>query len=199
MKVLIVYAHPRQESFCHAILQAVTDELKQQGHLVTVRDLYALGFNPVLSAGETIHIVDGHFVRDHQDYPPDVQTEMDLIREHDLLLFIYPTWWNGYPAILKGYVDRVYQHGFAYSFSSDEPKAIFAGKKALFISTTGQPQDSEAARELSACIKRVTSGWLFNGNSVDVIDHLIYGRVPYLNGEQLSDILEEIRTRIAQL
>ncbi|AMC93747.1 flavoprotein [Erysipelothrix larvae] len=199
MKVLIVYAHPRNESFSHAILERVSETLEKNNHTVTIRDLYAMNFNPVLSAEEAIHVVDGKFVRDNDVFPHDVQIEMDYIKESDILMYIYPVWWNGFPAILKGYVERVFQHGFAYSFESDEPKKIFAGKKALFIHCTGQPQESEASKELTRIIKEVTSGWMFNSNNVELLDHLVYGRVPYQDRETLSHVLDEIQTVIEKI
>lgn len=199
MNVLIVYAHSRKESLNHAILERVTQTLQNNNHTVTIRDLYAMNFNPVLSAEETIHIEDGVFVRDNTAFPDDVQVEMNHIKDNDLLMFIFPIWWNGFPAILKGYIDRVYQHGFAYSFESDEPKKIFAGKKAYFIHTTGQPQESDESKALTQAIKRVTSEWLFNGNTVETLDHLVYGRVPYLNDTELNTILDDIESKVSKL
>lgn len=199
MKVLIVYAHPRQESLNRAILETAITTLKKNNHEAVVRDLYEMDFNPVLSAEETIHIENHRFVRDNDSFPEDVEIEMNHIRESDVLMFIYPIWWNGFPAILKGYVDRVYQHGFAYSFESDTPQKIFAGKKAFFIHTTGQPQESEASLALTAAIKRVTSEWLFNGNTTEILEHLVYGRVPYLNEDELQAILDDVRLHIEKI
>lgn len=198
MKTLIVYAHPRPESLSHAILKTLSNTLIKNGHDVIIRDLYGLKFNPVLSAEETIHIVDGKFVRDNAVFPDDVQTEMDLIKDSDLLVFIYPVWWNGFPAILKGYIERVYQHGFAYSFENDEPKKTFQGKKAYFIHCTGQPQEGEEAQKLTSHIKAVTSEWLFNSLPVTVIAHDVYGRVPYLNEEECQAILADIENKFNQ-
>lgn len=199
MKVLIVYSHPRTESLNHAILETCIKTLKNNGHEVVVRDLYKMKFNPVLEGDDAIHIENNQFVRINKEYPEDVEIEMNYIRDADLLMYIYPIWWNGFPAMLKGYIERVFQHGFAYSFEGDEAHKNFAGKKALFIHTTGQPQDTPAAKELTERIKSVTSGWIFNGNDVEVIDHLVYGRVPYLNAEELSNILIDVESIISKI
>lgn len=196
MNVLIVYTHPRVESLNHAILETCVNTFEKNGHKVEVRDLYKMGFNPVLEGDDAIHIENHKFVRTNTSFPEEIEVEMQHIRNADLLLYIYPVWWNGFPAMMKGYVDRVFQHGFAYSFESDEPKKNFGGKKALFIHTTGQPQDTPEAQELTRRIKSVTSGWMFNGNDVEVLDHMVYGRVPYLSNDELKAILKDVETKI---
>lgn len=199
MKALIVMCHPRMESFTYGIVDTVTKALQENGHEVTLRDLYKMNFNPVLSAEETIHIENGKFVRDNATFPEDVQIEMDLIRESDLLIYVYPVWWNGYPALMKGYIDRVFQHGFAYSFESEEPKDIFKGKKALFIHSTGQPQESDESKALTEVIKETTSGWLFNSVPVEVMDHKVYGRVPYRSEEDLKEVLDTLYQEVLEI
>lgn len=199
MNVLIVYSHPRKESLNHAILDKCIETFKKHGHNVEVRDLYAMRFNPILEGDDAIHIENNQFVRVNQDYPEDVKVEMQYILDADLLVYIYPIWWNGFPAMLKGYVERVFQHGFAYSFESDEPLRNFSGKKALFIHTTGQPQDTTEAKQLTERIKSVTSEWMFNSNGVEVLDHIVYGRVPYLNEQELKDILADVEHNIELL
>lgn len=173
MKALIIYAHPRKESFSHALLKQVQHTLCEKGLEVEVRDLYQLNFQPVLAAEDTIHVEEGKFVRNQEIFPPDVLVEQEKILESDLLIYVFPIWWNGMPAILKGYIDRVFQHGFAYSFESDEPKKRFAGKKAIFLTPTGQPQAMDGEdTELTKAIKLLTSEWIFNGVDVEILGHL---------------------------
>lgn len=200
MKVLIVFAHPRKESFTYALVDRVKEALRQNGAEVTVRDLYEMNFDPVLRGPDTIHIEDGRFVREATSYPADVQVEMDLIAESDLLIYIFPSWWNGMPAIMKGYVDRVFQHGFAYSFESDEPRKLFATKKALFFTPTGQPQNADGSlTPIDQAMKFLTSEWLFNSNDAEVLDHVFYGRVPYLSPQELEAYLQDAQERIHAL
>lgn len=197
MKALIVYAHPREVSFSYALLNAVKDQLIENGHQVIVRDLYQMNFNPILPGHDAIHIEDGKFVRQADAYPSDVLIEQQYMLDSDLLIYIFPIWWNGMPAIMKGYVDRVFQHGFAYSFDDDEPQKRFAGKKALFFTPTGQPQNEDGSdTELDAAIKLLTSQWMFASNGVEVVDHVFYGRVPYKTREELVEYLEDAKSRI---
>ena len=199
MKVLIVYCHPRKESLNRAILDTSIKTFEKNGHSVEVRDLYAMKFNPILEGDDAIHIENHKFVRVNESFPEDVQIEMQHILDADLLMYIYPIWWNGFPAMLKGYVERVFQHGFAYSFESDEPKKNFSGKKALFVHTTGQPQDTPEAKQLTKRIKSVTSEWMFNSNGVEVLDHMVYGRVPYLDEDELKSILIDVEQKIDKI
>lgn len=138
-----------------------------------VSDLYEMDFQPVLAGEDTIHIVEGHFIRDQPLFPVDVRIEQEKNMQSDLLIYIFPIWWNGMPAILKGYIDRVFQHGFSYSFESDEPKKRFAGKKTIFLTPTGQPQAMDGEdTELTKAIKLLTSEWIFNGVDVEILGHL---------------------------
>ena len=200
MKALIVFAHPRKESFTHALVERVAEALLENGVEVVIRDLYEIGFDPVLRGEDTIHIEDGKFVRQATVFPADVQVEMDLIAESDLLVYIFPSWWNGMPAIMKGYVDRVFQHGFAYSFESDEPRKLFSTKKAIFFTPTGQPQNADGSlTPIDQAMKNLTSEWLFNSNGAQVIDHIFYGRVPYLTREELELYLVDARDQIQRI
>jgi NAD(P)H dehydrogenase (quinone) len=200
MEALIVFAHPRKESFTYALVKRIEQALVKKGYNVTLRDLYEIGFDPVLKGEDAIHIAEGEFVREATTFPEDVQVEMDYIKKSDLLIYVFPSWWNGMPAILKGYVDRVFQHGFAYSFTSDEPKKLFSSKKALFFTPTGQPQNEDGSdTPIDAAMKMLTSGWMFNSSGTEVIDHVFYGRIPYLSPAELENYLLDAQERIANL
>ncbi|MDE1549300.1 NAD(P)H-dependent oxidoreductase [Jeotgalibaca caeni] len=192
MKALIIYAHPRKESFSYALLTRVTAALEKKNYEVEVRDLYAMNFNPILNESDMIYTKNQEFVRENSEYPEDVKVEQKLIEESELLIYLFPIWWNGMPAIMKGYIDRVFQHGFAYSFTSEDPKQRFAGKRALFLTPTGQPQSDDGEdTKITKAIKTLTSEWLFNSIDVEIIDHVFYGRVPYLSREELEKYLVE--------
>ena len=102
MRCLIVYAHPVPTSYCAALRDCSVKTLRTAGHEVRVVDLYAEGFNPVMSMQERIDYhaptVNERMVADH----------VAMIRWAEALVFVYPTWWYGLPAILKGWLDRVW-------------------------------------------------------------------------------------------
>ncbi len=96
---LVVAAHPSKKSLNHAIVETYSSTLVERGHHVECRDLYALNFNPVLSARDLAAVSQGKT-------PRDVRAEQTAIRRADVLTFISPLWWSGFPAMLKGYLDR---------------------------------------------------------------------------------------------
>jgi NAD(P)H dehydrogenase (quinone) len=102
MRVLVVFAHPDPESFGHAIYRRLVDALAAAGHEVRPLDLYGIGFDPVLS---TEHRRDYHTPGVNEAHVAD---HLDHIRWAEGLIFVYPTWWYSQPAMLKGWIDRVW-------------------------------------------------------------------------------------------
>jgi putative NADPH-quinone reductase len=102
MRVLVVYCHPCEESFTAAVRDAALAGLAVGGHEVRVLDLYASGFRPVMDAQERR----GYHSPGENEAP--VREHLDTLRWCEGLVFIYPTWWYGQPAMLKGWLDRVW-------------------------------------------------------------------------------------------
>lgn len=113
MKCLIVVAHPLKDSLCHHLASQTIQHLKDKGYSVTVKDLYKEGFDPVLTQEERksyyAKTFDASLLAD----------EIRQLQETESLVFIFPTWWFGFPAILKGWFDRVWAPGYAYKHASD--------------------------------------------------------------------------------
>ncbi len=130
MNSLIIYAHPNPLSFNASILKTVQSTLEEMGSDIIIRDLNKF-FNPILSGEELESVYKGNGSFD------DVTEEQLLVQEADLLIFIYPIWWLGPPAILKGYFDRVLTNGFAFQYTSTGVVPKLTGKKALVIITGG--------------------------------------------------------------
>src|SRR5712672_3985536 len=108
MRVLVVYAHPLSDSFAAALRDAVVAQLRDGGHEVDHCDLYAEGFDPVLTAPER---------RAYNTAHPDltaVESYVARLRAAEALVLCFPTWWYGMPAILKGWFDRVWLPGVAF-------------------------------------------------------------------------------------
>ncbi len=119
MNCLIVHAHPNPDSFNHATRSVAVDTLRQLGHRVDVIDLYAIDYQPCLTEQEH---VDYHSLVEQG--PDDVvAAHMQLLAEANAIIFIYPTWWSGLPAILKGWLERTMLPGFAFALVSDGPAA----------------------------------------------------------------------------
>ncbi|MDA2954830.1 MAG: NAD(P)H-dependent oxidoreductase [Actinomycetota bacterium] len=108
MKALIVYVHPVEDSFNSAVRDAVISDLTAASHVVRLRDLYAENFNPFLSAAERAL---------HHTSPttrPELTRDVEDLRWCEAIVFVYPTWWAGLPAMLKGWIDRTWMNEVAW-------------------------------------------------------------------------------------
>lgn len=107
MRTLVVYCHPDPNSFTAALKDAAVAALAAGGHDVRVRDLYAEGFDPLFSAEER---------RTHRNPGPHptVAEHAEELHWCEHLVLVYPTWWSGQPAMLKGWIDRVWVRGVAW-------------------------------------------------------------------------------------
>jgi len=131
MRIFVVLAHPNADSFNAALCAALRDGLHDAGHEADVADLYAEGFDPALREPELRPPGASPLMRDVADY------QRRILRAH-ALAFIHPVWWFGTPAMLKGFVDRVFREGFAFRFTaSGQVRGLLHHRKALVICTTG--------------------------------------------------------------
>src|ERR1039458_3420358 len=133
MKHLVVAAHPAEGSFTMGLTRAYAAELEQLGHSQRTYDLYRIGFNPVLAAHELVPASADHPVS------ADVVQAQDDIRAADALTVIYPLWWLSMPAMMKGYIDRVFARGFAYESHNGIVHGLLSGKKSVLITVSGAP------------------------------------------------------------
>jgi NAD(P)H dehydrogenase (quinone) len=132
MKTLIIYAHPEHKGHCKAILDNVAAKLESKKIPFEVIDLYKLNYDPVLHKNE-------HYSAGFKDVSEQNRHFQDKIKSSNKLILIYPVWWGGMPAILKGFIDRVFVSGFAFSYEGSSPKGLLHGKKAAVIMTSGAP------------------------------------------------------------
>ena len=109
MKVLTVVSHPRSDSLTFQVAGRFVQGLTQAGHTYEMVDLHEIGFDPVLAGMD-----EPDLSATEQPYSPQVEREMERMRKHDALAFVFPVWWWYLPAMLKGYIDRVWNNGFAY-------------------------------------------------------------------------------------
>jgi NAD(P)H dehydrogenase (quinone) len=163
MNHLIVYAHPRKGSFNHAILETAVGGLQQKGHEVVVRDLYAIGFQPALSSSEIIGGID-----------EDVTREQEHLKWADVITFIYPIWWTGLPAMMKGYIDRVFSYGFAYKYVNGVQMGLLKGKKVVIINTQGKSHAEYAASGMDHALRLTSDKGIFEYCGLDIIYHLFF-------------------------
>lgn len=149
MNVLIIHAHPEPKSFNAALTRTATAALQEAGHNVVVSDLYAMHWQPVSDRRNFSSVAEPEFFKQQVEeqwatanggYAADIQAELDKIRQADLLIFQFPLWWGGMPAILKGWIDRVLTLGVTYSYGQWYDEGLLKGKRAMISVTTGGPE-----------------------------------------------------------
>ena len=150
MHVLIVYAHLEPTSFTAALKDAAVAEIVAGGHSVEVSDLYASRFDPVAGRHDFISVADPlrfHYQTEQAEaaakhaYTEALVVEQDRVRRADLIVFAFPLWWGGPPAILKGWIDRVLSYGFAYIDGERFESGRFKGKLGLLCVSTGGTEE----------------------------------------------------------
>ena len=109
MKVLVVYSHPRRHSFCGAVLDHFVSGLEEAGHQAEIADLHREGFDPRMSEADEPDWNDPD-----KRYSDVVLAEQARIERNEALAFVFPVWWWSLPAMLKGWIDRVWNNGWAY-------------------------------------------------------------------------------------
>jgi NAD(P)H dehydrogenase (quinone) len=127
---LVVLGHPSPESFNSALAQAYISTVRSNGQHAVLRDLYALDFDPLLKEIERT-------ASDMTVVPDDARHELELATQSDVVVFVYPLWFGAPPAIVKGYLDRVFGAATRYTDFYTPGKSPFAGKRLAVISTSG--------------------------------------------------------------
>lgn len=191
MNQLIVFAHPNQKSFCKGIVNTIETTSKESGYEIRVRDLYEIGFDPILKPDDFVALQSANI-------PNDIKTEQEHIKWADIITFVYPVWWSGFPAMLKGYVDRIFSYGFAYESVDGTPRGLLSGKKALLFCTTGSPNEVYAQNGMHNSMKQTTDIGIFNFSGIEVISHTFFGAVPNVSDETRKEYLKEVEKIIKE-
>lgn len=132
---LIVLAHPGPGSFNAAWAGASRDGARAAGHEVLVSDLYEQGFDPVERAADPLRAHEAQW--QDRALSPEIAEEVDKIRAADQIVFHFPIWWFGPPAMLRGWCERVLIHGGLHDVDRRFDDGVLRGKRALFCVTTG--------------------------------------------------------------
>ncbi|WP_405660263.1 NAD(P)H oxidoreductase [Streptomyces sp. RK9] len=130
-KVLLVTGHPRPDSLTAQLVRHARERLTAEGHTVDLLDLDAEGFDPRMTPADEPDWADPQ-----KEYTPEVRAHMRRIEEADAIVVVFPLWWFGLPALLKGWIDRVWNHGFAYG----SRKKLLARKRMLWLGLVSYDQ-----------------------------------------------------------
>jgi putative NADPH-quinone reductase len=169
MNALVVHAHPDPDSFSHALLERVVAGLESAGHAVDVIDLYAVDYRAAMSRDEHLAYSSSSPILD-----PAVARHAEQVRSCDTLVFVYPTWWSSFPAILKGWIERTLVPGIAFELDEESGKLrplLTNIDRLIGVTTHGSPRwyvkiindngRRMVTRTLRACTGlRVKTTWL---------------------------------------
>jgi NAD(P)H dehydrogenase (quinone) len=187
MKNLIVYTHPNSGSLNHFFKQTVLESLQESGEEIAIRDLNEINFNPVLSLED----MNGQRMGKVAD---DVKTEQDFITWADRIIFIYPIWWTGMPAIMKGYIDRVFSYGFAYRYDQGIQKGLLTGKKTIIINSHGKSNAEYEAIGMDKALALTSDTGIFTYSGLAIQQHFYFDKADRVSAESISDWENQIKT-----
>jgi len=165
MRHVIIAAHPSAKSFNHAVVDAYAAALAERKHHVDCHDLYAAKFNPVMSARDLAAIGSGTAAK-------DIRQEQTAIRRADVVTFVSPLWWSGLPAMLKGYLDRVFCAGFAYTIKRGEYQPGLSGKKGVIITTAGASKEELRNGGTLRALRIIYDEGLMQFTGIELVQHL---------------------------
>jgi NAD(P)H dehydrogenase (quinone) len=187
MKHAVIVAHPRAASFTHTLARGYLDAVQAMGHRTEIRDLYELNFDPRLRADE---------IPDAAGFAPgdDVKAERTLLADADIFVFVYPFWFNAPPAMLKGYLERVFGMGFSYSRISGGTKPLFVGRKMFSISTSGAPQDWVRQTGALDAERKLFDSHFAAVCGLGVVDHVHFGGiVPGIRADFVERCVDDLK------
>lgn len=184
MNHLIISAHPSDNSFSNYLAQTLLAKSKENGWKVTWNNLYKTAFNPVLSPDDLQQIK-------NLQVPSDIKAEQQKIQQADLISIVYPLWWASFPAILKGYIDRVLTSGFAYQYSVNGAVGLLSGKKVILHTTMGNTVEEYEEKGLIEAFKRSQGEEVFGFCGMEVSEHRFYPQITLADETRRDMLLNE--------
>ncbi len=211
MKVLIVYAHHEPKSFNAALLERAIKTLGSLGHELRVSDLHAMNFNPVASGADfkqrrfpdaLQYDREQKYASEHHAFSDDIEAELEKLIWCDLLNLQFPLWWWSVPAMMKGWIDRVFVNGLAYGKGRRMDTGGLRGRRAMLTITTGCYPEMVAPGgllgDLNVSLWHIHSGILaYTG--FDVLPPFIAWSIHYTAPEQRARYLDEYAARLSEV
>ncbi|KPV39598.1 hypothetical protein AN478_10730 [Thiohalorhabdus denitrificans] len=178
-RILIIYGHPSPESFNAAMAEAAKEAIREAGGDFAVHDPYGDGLDPVLSFRKSADPHTKRYVRD--------------LQEADGYIVIHPDWWGQPPAMLKGYLDLVFQEGVAYQRPPGggwPPQGLLQGEAALVLNTADAPGEGEPANDP---LEGIWRDGVFRPCGVADVRRRVFAPVAGSTPEQRDEWLREVR------
>ncbi len=192
MKHALIIAHPALRSFTATMAKAYAAALVEQGHQVLVRDLYRMEFDPRLGAEE---------IPGPEGFAPraDVRAEREQLQDVRAFGFFYPVWFNAPPAMLKGYIDRVFGMGFGYGMGEGGNAPLLAGRSMISVSSSGAPKSWLMQTGCWDAMRKLFDEHVAGVCGLAVLDHLHFGAVtPHITAEAVESCAAEVGAAAAR-
>ena len=191
MNLLVILAHPDPASFNHAIAHAVREALLKNGHTVVFHDLHAEKFDPIIDRSE---------IPRNARLDPIIQQHCDELAGADGLVIVHPNWWGQPPAILKGWIDRVFRPGVAYEFLDGDngegvPRGLLKLRTALVFNTSNTPAEREQT-VFGDPLERLWKDCIFGLCGDAVFHRKMFCVIATSTAEQRAEWLREVRESI---
>lgn len=192
MKHAVIAAHPDAKSFTLSVATAYCDAVRAWGDEAVLRDLYRMNFAPCLEAGE---------IPKPAGFSPgkDVVAERQLLSDVDVFAFVYPFWMNAQPAMMKGYIDRVFGMGFAYGRGKGGNRPLLSGRKMISFTSSGAPMDWVAKSGAWEAARNLFDGHFAAVCGLEVVDHVHFGSIgPGIRADAVERLLAQARETAEQ-
>jgi NAD(P)H dehydrogenase (quinone) len=191
MKHAVIVCHPRRESFTRAVAETYVHAVHDHGHTAIVRDLYAIGFDPVLKAGE----IPGPGA---PTPGADVTAERAMLADADVFVLVFPMWMGSMPAMLKGYLERVFGYGFAYGKGPGGVTPLLSGRKLIAFSASGAPNDWLVSQGIWQAARALQDTYFGQICGLVPIDHVHFGAIaPNMRKDMAQRHFDEVRRIVA--
>ncbi|MFM2483256.1 NAD(P)H-dependent oxidoreductase [Celerinatantimonas sp. YJH-8] len=219
MNILIVYAHPEPRSLNGALKSKMVEHLQVEGHEVQVSDLYAMNWKAVLDKNDMLSrddsqpfhpSLDSKYAYETGTQSRDISAEQEKLMWADTVIFQFPLWWFSMPAIMQGWIERVYAYGFAYGFGEHSDRhwgdrygeGNLSGKRALLVVTTGGWESHYSERGVNGPIDDILfpiqHGVLFYPG-FEVLPPFIVYRAGKTDGTRFEQICSDLFQRLDTL
>lgn len=194
MKVLVILAHPNEDSFNHAIALQTYETLKENGHTVIFHDLYKEGFDPMLPGAEIPRDV---------PLPDEIAQHCEEAATADGIIVVHPNWWGMPPAVLTGWVDRIMRPGVTYEFIEGDsgegvPVGLLKADKAIVFNTSNTFEDREKAI-FGDPLERIWKDCIFDLCGINDTYRKTFGVIVTSTLEERKTWLEKVKEKVSEI